>query len=119
MDKKNKVAEKFDWTLSFILLLFFLTSCAAIYSAQTTEQYIENYFLRQIAYYVIGAIIIAIVMFFDSYQYRKLSWYLYGFGILLLVVLYLLPLQILHRLETGQKAGLLYLDWAQSSLRNS
>ncbi|MDF1508594.1 FtsW/RodA/SpoVE family cell cycle protein [Robertmurraya sp. DFI.2.37] len=104
MDKKNKVAEKFDWTLSFILLLFFLTSCAAIYSAQTTEQYNENYFLRQIIYYAIGAIIIAIVMFFDSYQYRKLSWYLYGFGILLLVVLYLLPPSDFTPIRNGAKS---------------
>lgn len=91
MDKNNRVAEKFDWTLCFILLLFFLTSCAAIYSAQTTGQYDENYFLRQIVYYVIGAIIVAVVMLFDNYQYRKLSWYLYGFGIFLLVALIFAP----------------------------
>lgn len=91
MEKKKRVAEKFDWTLLFILLLFFLTSCIAIYSAQTTEQYNENYFIRQIAYYVIGGIIVAVVMLFDNYQYRKLSWYLYGFGIFLLVALIFAP----------------------------
>lgn len=91
MEKKKLVAEKFDWTLSFILLLFFLTSCIAIYSAQTTEQYNENYFLRQIVYYVIGIIIVAVVMLFDNYQYRKLSWYLYGFGLFLLVALIFAP----------------------------
>jgi rod shape determining protein RodA len=91
MDKNKRVAEKFDWTLCFILLLFFLTSCAAIYSAQTTGQYDDNYFLRQIIYYIIGAIIVAVVMLFDNYQYRKLSWYLYGFGIFLLVALIFAP----------------------------
>ncbi|MGG0717864.1 FtsW/RodA/SpoVE family cell cycle protein [Robertmurraya massiliosenegalensis] len=104
MDKKNKVAEKFDWTLSFILLLFFLTSCAAIYSAQTTEQYNENYFLRQIMYYVVGIVIVAVVMFFDNYQYRKLSWYLYGFGILLLVVLLILPTSDFTPIRNGAKS---------------
>ncbi|WP_077210563.1 FtsW/RodA/SpoVE family cell cycle protein [Bacillus dakarensis] len=91
MGKKQIVAEKFDWTLCFILFLFFLISCSAIYSAQTTEQYNENYFLRQILYYFIGSVIVAFVMLFDSYQYRKLSWYLYGFGILLLAALIVAP----------------------------
>ncbi|WP_449619614.1 FtsW/RodA/SpoVE family cell cycle protein [Robertmurraya sp. Marseille-Q9965] len=92
MEKKTTVADKFDWTLCFILFVFFLTSCAAIYSAQTTGQYGEtNYFIRQVLNYVIGAIIIAVVMVFDNEQYRKLSWYLYGFGIFLLVFLIFAP----------------------------
>ncbi|MFE8702975.1 FtsW/RodA/SpoVE family cell cycle protein [Cytobacillus sp. FJAT-54145] len=91
MEKQKRPVEKFDWTLSFILLLFCIISCLAIYSAQTTEQYNENYFLRQIIYYFIGAVIVAVVMYFDSYQYRKLSWYLYGFGLLLLGALIVAP----------------------------
>ena len=38
-----------------------------------------------------GAIIIAVVMQFDSDQLRKLSWILYGFGILLLLILAISP----------------------------
>lgn len=91
MNKKKLVAERFDWTLSFILFLFALTSCAAIYSAQTTGQYDDNYFARQLVYYVIGAFIVAVVMLFDNDQYRKLSWYLYGFGLFLLVALIFAP----------------------------
>lgn len=91
MKSKTKVAEKFDWTLFFLLLLFFLISCAAIYSAQTTGQYKENYFIKQVVFYVIGAFIAGVVMLFDNYQYKKLSWYLYSFGILLLVALIFAP----------------------------
>lgn len=91
MEKKKMVAEKFDWTLCFILFLFFLTSSVAIYSAQTTGQYHDNFLIRQIAYYLIGSIIVAVVMLFDNEQYRKLSWYLYGFGIFLLIALIFAP----------------------------
>lgn len=91
METKKNVAEKFDWTLCFILLLFAITSCAAIYSAQTTEQYNDNYFIRQLVFYIIGSIIVAVVMVFDNEQYRKLSWYLYGIGIFLMVSLFFAP----------------------------
>ncbi len=91
METKKNVAEKFDWTLCFILLLFAITSCAAIYSAQTTEQYNDNYFIRQLVFYIIGSIIVAVVMVFDNEQYRKLSWYLYGIGIFLMVFLFFAP----------------------------
>lgn len=88
---ERKKAERFDWTLTFILFMLFLVSIASIYSAQTTEQYNTNYFLGQIKNYIVGAIIVAVVMYFDSYQYRKLSWYLYGFGIFLLGALIIAP----------------------------
>lgn len=91
MENNKRVAEKFDWTLCFILFLFAITSCAAIYSAQSTGQYEGNFFIRQIMYYIIGSIIIAFVMIFDNEQYRKLSWYLYGFGVFLLVALLFAP----------------------------
>lgn len=91
MEVKKKPTEKFDWTLSLILFLLFLVSCISIYSAQTTGQYNENYFIRQIFWYVVGVLIVAVVMFFDSDQYKKLTWYLYGFGIFLLFILLIAP----------------------------
>ena len=39
MKMNIKPADRFDWTLAFILLLFFLVSLFAIASAQTTGQY--------------------------------------------------------------------------------
>jgi rod shape determining protein RodA len=91
MEKPLKKNDRFDWTLTFLLMLFFLTSCIAIYSAQKTGQYGQNFMNKQIFWYVVGAGIIGVVMMFDSEQYRKLSWYLYGFGIFLLVFLYFAP----------------------------
>lgn len=99
MNKSKKVMEKFDWTLAFILFMFFIISIAAIYSAQGDG---ENYLIRQIGYYIIGIVIVAFVMFFDSFQFRKLSWYMYGFGIFLLIFLIFAPESIATPVK-GQK----------------
>ncbi|MDF2856954.1 MAG: cell cycle protein [Neobacillus sp.] len=91
MDNSTKKVDRFDWTLTLILFLFFLVSCVAIYSAQASEQYNENFLLKQIFWYAVGAAIISITILFDSYQYRRLSWYLYGFGLILLITILLAP----------------------------
>lgn len=91
MERYTKHADRFDWTLTLLLFLFFLISCAAIYSAQASAQYDENFLAKQIFWYVVGAGIISFSIFFDGYQYRRLSWYLYGLGLLLLIAVYLAP----------------------------
>jgi rod shape-determining protein RodA len=77
--------QQIDYNLLFLLFLMLCTSCIAIYSAQLIGQYGENFVLKQIVWYVIGGIAIVGVMILDYDQFRKLSWYLYGVGILLLL----------------------------------
>jgi len=89
MDNEQKLVDRFDWTLSFILFLFFIISIAAITSAQVGEPL--NYASRQILFYAVGIVIIAVAMYFDPDQYRKLSWVFYGLGILMLVLLLVAP----------------------------
>jgi rod shape determining protein RodA len=86
--------DRFDWTLTLLLFLFFLVSCAAIYSAQTTSEYGRNFLMTQIFWYIIGAAIISVSILFDSYQIKRLSWYFYGFGLLLLIALIAAPVTI-------------------------
>ena len=91
MENKKGFADRFDWTLAFIILLFLIISLFAISSAQTTGQYGINFIPKQLVWYIIGSIIIGIVMFFEPEQYKKLSWYIYGIGVFLLFLLFLLP----------------------------
>lgn len=92
MDHKKKVAERFDWSLTLLLFLFFLVSCVAIYSGQASGQYGEtNFLIQQIFWYAVGAGIIAVVMQFDADQLKRLTWFIYGFGILLLLILAVAP----------------------------
>ncbi|WHY77967.1 FtsW/RodA/SpoVE family cell cycle protein [Neobacillus sp. WH10] len=92
MDIYRKKADRFDWTLTLLLFLFFLVSCAAIYSAQASGQYGgKNFLVMQVFWYGIGAAIISVSIFIDGYQYKRLSWYLYGFGLILLIGVYVAP----------------------------
>lgn len=47
--------------------------------------------MQQIFWYAVGAMIVAFSMLLDSEQYRRLAWYFYGFGMLLLFALFVSP----------------------------
>ncbi|PLS02625.1 FtsW/RodA/SpoVE family cell cycle protein [Neobacillus cucumis] len=91
MTSNSNTTSKLDYSLVFILILLFLASCFAIYSAQASGQYKENFLIKQIVWYVVGAGIITMVMTLDSDQLKKLTWYAYGFGIFLLAFLIVAP----------------------------
>lgn len=92
MENKKGFADRFDWTLAFIILLFLIVSLLAISSAVTTGQYAGyNFVTKQVFWYGVGAIIVGLVMFFEPEQYKKMSWIIYGFGVFLLFVLFILP----------------------------
>ena len=91
MNPNKQSTSKIDFSLVLILLLLFIASCVSIYSAQTTGQYKENFFLKQVVWYTIGAGIIAVVITLDSDQLKKISWYVYGLGLGLLAFLIIAP----------------------------
>ncbi|MEH6944249.1 rod shape-determining protein RodA [Bacillus sp. JJ722] len=86
--------SRIDYTLVLLLFLLFLCSCLAIYSAQMTGQYGQNFLLKQIVWYASGIVIILAVIRLDSDQLRKISWYAYGFGNALLAFLVVAPSSI-------------------------
>ncbi|WP_203362890.1 FtsW/RodA/SpoVE family cell cycle protein [Bacillus sp. REN10] len=103
MTSPNQNSSRLDFGLILILLMMFVVSCVAIYSAQTTGQYGSNFVLKQTIYYIIGIVIVFVVIRFDSDQLSAMSWYLYGFGLLMLIALILAPDSIAPRIN-GAKA---------------
>ncbi|MED3549598.1 rod shape-determining protein RodA [Cytobacillus praedii] len=91
---KTTSPPRLDFGLILILFLLFLVSCISIYSAQTTGQYKENFLLKQMVWYMVGTGIIAAVITLDSDQLKKISWYVYGFGLFLLGFLIVAPSSI-------------------------
>lgn len=87
----NKWTDRFDWTLAFYLLLFFIVSITAIASAQYSGPHNTNFALLQVRWYVLGAFILFVMIQFEPQQYKRLAWPLYGFGIFLLLFLMLAP----------------------------
>ncbi|MEH7110098.1 MULTISPECIES: rod shape-determining protein RodA [Bacillaceae] len=94
MTSNKNTTSKLDYSLVLIVMLLFLASCISIYSAQASGQYKDNFLVKQIVWYVVGAGIIGGVMTLDSDQLRKLTWYAYGFGNFLLLLLIVAPTSI-------------------------
>ncbi|WP_409271979.1 FtsW/RodA/SpoVE family cell cycle protein [Neobacillus sp. SCS-31] len=94
-----KNTSKIDYNLALILLLLFLASCIAIYSAQSSGQYQGNFLVKQILWYAVGSGIIAAVVSLDSDQLKKITWYAYGFGVFLLILLIIAPESIAPRIN--------------------
>ena len=91
MKLTTKPVDRFDWTLAFILMLFCIISTFTIASAQTSGQYSINFVPLQIRWYIVGTFIIAMAMYLEPEQYKKMAWYLYGLGVFLLIFLFLAP----------------------------
>ncbi|WP_053368097.1 FtsW/RodA/SpoVE family cell cycle protein [Bacillus sp. FJAT-27245] len=94
-----KNTTKIDYNLALILFLLFLSSCIAIYSAQSSGQYHGNFLVKQILWYAVGSGIIAAVITLDSDQLKKITWYAYGFGLFLLLLVIIAPESIAPRIN--------------------
>ncbi|WP_431802679.1 FtsW/RodA/SpoVE family cell cycle protein [Halobacillus andaensis] len=95
--------ERFDWKLCFILCLFITISCVALYSAQQSPQYSENFMLKQLVWFGAGGVIIGIMLYFEPDFYKKISWPLYIAGLLILIGLVIAPASIAPIVK-GQKS---------------
>ncbi len=91
MTSQKKVIPKIDYGIILTLMLLTIFSLISIYSAQSTGQYIDNFIKKQLMWYVISIIAIIVVIRLDSDQLKKISWYTYGFGLFLLLILFIAP----------------------------
>ncbi|PMC40427.1 rod shape-determining protein RodA [Bacillus sp. UMB0899] len=102
MTNDKSPQQQIDYTLIFILFLLAIVSTVAIDSAETTlpaTLQSINFSIKQIQWYIIGAVAIAVTMLIDYDRFRQLSWYLYGFGLLLLLGLEVLPEGIVQTIK--------------------
>jgi len=98
---KNK--NYYDFYLLAIIIMLMIISIISIYSAQKILPYNSNFAMQQAIWYVIGFIITSIIYYFDFEQIKKISPYLYIFGILLLIILFIAPSSIAPNIK-GTKA---------------
>ncbi len=88
MESDKKTPQRIDYTLLFILFLLAIASTFSIISAMPAlPEKLQNinFVAQQWQWYVIGSIAIFITMIVDYDRFKQVSWYLYGFGILLLI----------------------------------
>ncbi|WP_349410282.1 FtsW/RodA/SpoVE family cell cycle protein [Pseudalkalibacillus sp. SCS-8] len=88
--EKESPFQQIDYNLLFILFLLICSSCIAIYSA--VGLYEPSFVIKQLVWYAVGFVAIAFVMILDFDQFLKLSWYIYGAGMFLLLGIAIIPL---------------------------
>ncbi|PJW14996.1 rod shape-determining protein RodA [Geobacillus sp. Manikaran-105] len=88
MDHDRFSQSKLDYHLLFLLFLMAVVSAIAIHSAEPMlpeKLQNVNFASKQLQWYVIGAVVIAFTMIVDYDRLFQIAWYLYGFGMLLLL----------------------------------
>jgi rod shape determining protein RodA len=88
MERDRLSQSKLDYNLLFILFLMAIVSAIAIHSAEATlpeKLQNVNFAYKQLQWYGIGAVVIALTMIIDYDRFFQIAWYLYGFGMLLLL----------------------------------
>ncbi len=89
-----------DFTLIMIVLALACVSFFALYTITPSlpSKYDGSNFLeKQIFWYGLGAFVIAMVMLIDYDRLRQFAWFIYGFGVLLLLMLELnIPATFVH-----------------------
>ncbi|MGF7534624.1 FtsW/RodA/SpoVE family cell cycle protein [Bacillus mexicanus] len=77
--------------LIFIFSVFFIISVVSIYAAGQFGQYGSSDWIQQLVFYLLGAIAITVILYFDLEQLEKLSLYIFIIGILSLIILKISP----------------------------
>ncbi|NTU25814.1 FtsW/RodA/SpoVE family cell cycle protein [Bacillus tequilensis] len=92
MGRYNKQQSPFyQGDLIFIFGVFFIISVVSIYAAGQFGQYGSKDWIQQLVFYLLGAITITVLLYFDLEQLEKLSLYIFILGILSLIILKISP----------------------------
>lgn len=100
----NKKSHYIQNDLIILLILFIGVSLLAIYNAQQLEQYIgEHFVLKQAIWFTVGIGFVAIMQFFELDQLFRARFFIYIFGVLILMILRFSP-ESIARTINGAKS---------------
>ncbi|QOY36476.1 rod shape-determining protein RodA [Anaerobacillus isosaccharinicus] len=96
MKEQKSIMHQIDYTILFLLFILMCFSFLAIYSG--SGQYYSNdpafFVKRQVIWFIIGFIVMGVIMMIDYEIVKKFSYYFYGIGIFLLLLVSYSPLGI-------------------------
>ncbi len=96
--------RRLDWQLITLITVLFVISIMTIHSAMGGGQYSLDFGLRQIFYYILGAIIAFIIMLFSPKKIRKYTYIIYFIFIILLLGLIIMPESPITPVINGAKS---------------
>jgi len=83
---KNISKYKVDISIVLCILLFAIISIVTIGSAEKLLEESSNLVIKQTLWYLVGFIVIFVIMFIGNHLLFKNAWFLYIFGVLLLIL---------------------------------
>lgn len=101
---KRNWLRKVDWILVLVISLLALTSVILISSAMGGGQYSANFSIRQIIYYIFGAIIALLIMIISPKKIKSNTYILYSIFCVLLIGLLILPETSITPIINGAKS---------------
>lgn len=96
--------RKIDWIFVALLTILAIISVTTISSAMGGGQYSANFSIRQIIYYILGAIIALVIMLISPKKIRNNTYILYFIFCVLLIGLLILPETSITPIINGAKS---------------
>ena len=90
---KNQNKQRLDTFLILVITLLVAISCFTLYTLKDyLPSYVGRVHIKQVVWFIVGSMAIAVIMIIDFDRYRKLAWPLYILGVGMLAGLFFLPL---------------------------
>lgn len=89
---KNQNKQRLDTFLILVITLLVAISCFTLYTLKDyLPSYVGRVHIKQVVWFIVGSMAIAVIMIIDFDRYRKLAWPLYILGVGMLAGLFFLP----------------------------
>ncbi|VGO22068.1 rod shape-determining protein RodA [Pontiella sulfatireligans] len=84
--------KRFDWTMFGTILMLVALSVAFVYSAQfKSDLEVGSKWWKQLLFAGMGLCAYGVVVWYDYQQFARLSWWIYGGALVLLLMVFLFP----------------------------
>lgn len=100
----KSLRHRLDWKLITLILILCVISVMTIHSAMGGGQYSMDFGIRQIFYYILGAVLAFLIMIVSPKKIRKYTFAIYFIFIVLLIGLILLPETAITPIINGAKS---------------
>ncbi|PTF97646.1 FtsW/RodA/SpoVE family cell cycle protein [Staphylococcus chromogenes] len=100
----KSLRHRLDWKLITLILILCVISVMTIHSAMGGGQYSMDFGIRQIFYYILGAVLAFLIMIVSPKKIRKYTFAIYFIFIVLLIGLILLPETSITPIINGAKS---------------
>lgn len=83
---ERRIFDRFDITLFLAIVALIIIGIFAIFSATQSNPVTADYYLKQMTFAIIGLVMVVVVSFVPPRYISSISYYLYGFSLVLLVL---------------------------------